>query len=241
MIAEDAGRDASFQSPYLEQDMIGSSPRGDAYIVQFNPARNVPTGQRRYWRWADADGSFGVSTQPNNKARPMKTNGFYLPPDKTIEGNNCGANDEAFSFHPGGVNVLMGDGSARFIKESINIVTWRSLISRAGGEVISVRSILRASAGAFSLGSTEVRYSGPRAKPSLHSRASPVKVGPLTDPLGIARFLGGIRVGEQSCVESGTGNQRVEALPVALELLDIRQARLDAENEVPVQVRLRLG
>ena len=78
--------------------MIGSSPRSDPYVVQFNPPRNVPTGQRRYWRWADADGSFGVSTQPNNKARPMKTNGFYLPPDKTIEGNNCGANDEAFSL-----------------------------------------------------------------------------------------------------------------------------------------------
>ena len=141
-IAEDAGRDASFQSPYLEQDMIGSSPRGDAYIVQFNPPRNVPTGQRRYWRWADADGSFGVSTQPNNKARPMKTNGFYLPPDRTIEGNNCGANDEAFSFHPGGVNVLMGDGSVRFIKDSINIVTWRSLISRAGRRGDLVRPIL---------------------------------------------------------------------------------------------------
>jgi prepilin-type N-terminal cleavage/methylation domain-containing protein/prepilin-type processing-associated H-X9-DG protein len=139
-IAEDAGRDATFQSPYLEQDMIGSSPRSDPYIVKFNPPRNVPTGQKRFWRWADADGSFGVSTQPNNKARPMNTQGFYLPPDIAIEGNNCGANDEAFSYHPGGVNVLLGDGSVRFIKDTINIVTWRSLITRARGEVVSADS-----------------------------------------------------------------------------------------------------
>jgi prepilin-type processing-associated H-X9-DG protein len=136
-IAEDAGRDSTFQSPYIEQDMIGSSPRSDPYIVAFNPPRNVTPGQRRFWRWADADGSYGVSTQPNNKARPMNTTGHYLAPDKNIEGNNCGANDEAFSYHPGGVNVLLGDGSVRFIKDSINIVTWRALITRAGGEVIS--------------------------------------------------------------------------------------------------------
>ncbi len=136
-IAEDAGRDSTFQSPYIEQDMIGSSPRSDAYLVKFTPARNVAPGQRRFWRWADADGSFGVSTAPNNKARPMATTGHYLPPDLAIEGNNCGANDEAFSYHPGGVNVLLGDGSVRFVKDSINVVTWRGLITRAGGEVVS--------------------------------------------------------------------------------------------------------
>jgi prepilin-type N-terminal cleavage/methylation domain-containing protein/prepilin-type processing-associated H-X9-DG protein len=41
------------------------------------------------------------------------------------------------SYHPGGVNSLFGDGSVRFIKSTINGVTWRSLGSIAGGEVIS--------------------------------------------------------------------------------------------------------
>ncbi len=41
------------------------------------------------------------------------------------------------SRHPGGVNVLMGDGSVRFIKESITINTWRALGSRSGKEVLS--------------------------------------------------------------------------------------------------------
>jgi prepilin-type processing-associated H-X9-DG protein len=42
-----------------------------------------------------------------------------------------------FSFHPGGINILMGDGSVRFLKDSVNVVTLRALISLNGGEVIS--------------------------------------------------------------------------------------------------------
>jgi prepilin-type N-terminal cleavage/methylation domain-containing protein/prepilin-type processing-associated H-X9-DG protein len=41
------------------------------------------------------------------------------------------------SFHPGGANVLMCDGSVRFLKNSTNILTVWALGSRAGGEIIS--------------------------------------------------------------------------------------------------------
>jgi prepilin-type processing-associated H-X9-DG protein len=41
------------------------------------------------------------------------------------------------SLHPGGVNVLFGDGSVKFIKNSVNLITWRALGTRNGGEVIS--------------------------------------------------------------------------------------------------------
>ncbi len=41
------------------------------------------------------------------------------------------------SRHPGGVNVMMGDGSVRFVKDGISIATWRALGSRAGGELLS--------------------------------------------------------------------------------------------------------
>ena len=44
------------------------------------------------------------------------------------------------SMHPGGVNTLMGDGSVRFIKDTINLPTWRALGTVAGGEVISADS-----------------------------------------------------------------------------------------------------
>jgi len=41
------------------------------------------------------------------------------------------------SLHPGGVNVLMGDSSGRFIKSSVDLLTWRALGTRNSGEVIS--------------------------------------------------------------------------------------------------------
>ncbi|MDE2508097.1 MAG: DUF1559 domain-containing protein, partial [Planctomycetota bacterium] len=44
------------------------------------------------------------------------------------------------SRHPGGVNMMMGDGSARFIKDSVNLITWRALGTRNGGEAISADS-----------------------------------------------------------------------------------------------------
>ena len=41
------------------------------------------------------------------------------------------------SQHPGGVNTLFGDGSVKFIKDSVSLLTWRALGSRNGGEVLS--------------------------------------------------------------------------------------------------------
>jgi prepilin-type processing-associated H-X9-DG protein len=51
-----------------------------------------------------------------------------------------GHTDEFYSLHPGGANVLLGDGSVRFIKQSINQLTWQALSSRASAEVISADS-----------------------------------------------------------------------------------------------------
>lgn len=125
-VSEDP-RDARYASPYAESYI---SP------AQTNPNRPVPQGLRRYWRWAEADNGFGVSGQPNNKTRPDCESSFYVSPAPTA-GNNAGANDELFSLHNGGVNVLFGDGSVKFIRDNINLLTLRSLISLNGGEFIS--------------------------------------------------------------------------------------------------------
>ncbi|MGC8639493.1 MAG: DUF1559 domain-containing protein, partial [Isosphaeraceae bacterium] len=44
------------------------------------------------------------------------------------------------SRHPGGVNLLLGDGSVKWIKDSINLLVWRGIGTIAGGEILSANS-----------------------------------------------------------------------------------------------------
>jgi prepilin-type processing-associated H-X9-DG protein len=44
--------------------------------------------------------------------------------------------DDCWSLQPGGCNFLLGDGSVRFIKETVNSSVFSALASRAGGEVV---------------------------------------------------------------------------------------------------------
>jgi prepilin-type N-terminal cleavage/methylation domain-containing protein/prepilin-type processing-associated H-X9-DG protein len=45
------------------------------------------------------------------------------------------------SFHPGGVNVLLMDGSVRFVKSGVALTSWNALGTRAGCEVISADAL----------------------------------------------------------------------------------------------------
>jgi prepilin-type N-terminal cleavage/methylation domain-containing protein/prepilin-type processing-associated H-X9-DG protein len=133
-VAEDAGRDASFVSQYAENYYGGNN---------LAPVRNVPGftagAGRRFWRWAEPHCSLGVSGVINNKSRPTHENSNYelFPGTLGTAGNKAGNNQSLFSFHPAGINALFGDGSVRFIKESVNVVTLRGLTSLKSGEVLS--------------------------------------------------------------------------------------------------------
>jgi prepilin-type processing-associated H-X9-DG protein len=66
-----------------------------------------------------------------------------LPPNSPTCGFGADAGYGAYtatSRHPGGVNVGFGDGSVKFIKSTVNNVTWWALATRAGGEVVSADS-----------------------------------------------------------------------------------------------------
>ena len=63
-----------------------------------------------------------------------------LPPGRA-RASSCAPEGSSFvnasSNHPGGCNFAFADGSVRFIKDSVNMLTYESLGTRAGGEVIS--------------------------------------------------------------------------------------------------------
>jgi prepilin-type N-terminal cleavage/methylation domain-containing protein/prepilin-type processing-associated H-X9-DG protein len=128
-LTEDAGRDARFVSAYAESFITPA----------LTVVRPVPQGQRRFWRWAEPDSAIVSSNVINNKAPLAHENSQYAQSGPSM-GDGAGANDEIFAFHPGGANTLFGDGSVRFLKESLNIVIQRALITPNRGEVISADS-----------------------------------------------------------------------------------------------------
>ncbi len=126
-IIECAGRDERFVSQYFE---------GQYPVVRGQGPAGGPTARHRYWRWADPGCAFGTSGQPNNKGIPTNE-GVAWPSTIVTAGNQAGPNEEPYSFHPGGINALFGDGSVHFIKDSINLVAFRSLLTLSGNETIS--------------------------------------------------------------------------------------------------------
>ncbi len=84
-----------------------------------------------------ANGRAGVGATANMALTPNATS----PDCASWNINNIGPAGGGFfgsrSFHPGGVNTLFGDGSVKFIKNTVNQNTWWAIGTKAGGEVIS--------------------------------------------------------------------------------------------------------
>ena len=62
---------------------------------------------------------------------------IVLDPEKVRQPNRVRARMTARSNHRNGVNVLMVDGTIRYINNDIELKIWRSLATRAGNEVVS--------------------------------------------------------------------------------------------------------
>jgi prepilin-type processing-associated H-X9-DG protein len=99
---------------------------------------------RGHTEWTDGQAhqaGFTTAWTPNRRT-PSSTDPASRP-DLDITGQREKRGGPTFaavtsrSFHPGGVNALFGDGSVRFIKETIQPQNWRALGTVAGGEVVS--------------------------------------------------------------------------------------------------------
>jgi prepilin-type processing-associated H-X9-DG protein len=77
-----------------------------------------------------------------NTSVPFSSGGVTYDIDITTQREGKSATQPTYaavtsrSYHAGGVNVLMMDGSARFVADSIDRTTWRALGTRNGGEPV---------------------------------------------------------------------------------------------------------
>jgi prepilin-type N-terminal cleavage/methylation domain-containing protein/prepilin-type processing-associated H-X9-DG protein len=114
----------------------------------------TPAVNRAFWRWAEPDNGFGVSGDPlsvnsatqddgvvkagytglvNGRARGINNNKTPFGGPATCSwlaaGKNCGPNDEIFSFHGPGANVVFMDGHVTFLSEDLDALVLRRLVT----------------------------------------------------------------------------------------------------------------
>ncbi|MFM8272145.1 MAG: DUF1559 domain-containing protein [Gemmata sp.] len=140
LLLEDAGRAHPQVGTFGATSSRMSAMNSPAY-----PLTQPTSGARRVFAWADPDaatnGVSGPSLQTggagqariNNNATPV--GGGTQCPWST---NNCGPNDEPFSFHSGGINAVMADGSVRFIRDSISYSTLKFTVGADDGQIVSL-------------------------------------------------------------------------------------------------------
>ena len=125
-IAEDVGRSETFVTrKYPDPTGIDIPPGTGSFGAG---------AYRAAWRWAEPDTANGVSGPPgahygdaglkviNNNAVP-----FGGPASCPWTTNNCGVNDEIFSFHGNGANAVFMDGHVSFLRDNITPIALRRL------------------------------------------------------------------------------------------------------------------
>jgi len=139
MIVEDAGRAyttvGTFGSGSSRPSPLINSPKPAIGDVASN------TNARRVYAWADPDafanGFSGPSNSTGSKVAKINNNPTPVggPTSCSWKTNNCGPNDEPFSFHTGGVTAVLGDGSVRFIRDSIDPIVFKYAIGASDGQI----------------------------------------------------------------------------------------------------------
>ena len=129
----------SVNSPFMKANYF-------AYINSAAINTKSTTTLRNNYRWAEPDNGNGVSgphnavtakggittARINNHATP-RGGGDACPWSL----NNCGPNDEPFSFHTGGALAAYGDGHVQFLRDSITAQVLRAICTPDGAETLS--------------------------------------------------------------------------------------------------------
>lgn len=124
LLAEDAGQPLNFVFGIQQGPAVAGGPN------------NVGTPTSDYG-WAD-------SGFPGSINGSDPTTGAIISQNDTAGGFNasclinCNNSGEVYSFHTGGANVVMVDGSVHFLATGISPATFAALFTSAGGEAVSI-------------------------------------------------------------------------------------------------------
>jgi prepilin-type processing-associated H-X9-DG protein len=83
--------------------------------------------------------SIGGWAQPSNLINITGINPAIQPPTNNFPGPcavNCCNGEDVYSFHPGGANILMTDGSVKFLKDTVDLNTVALLLTPNDGLLI---------------------------------------------------------------------------------------------------------
>jgi prepilin-type processing-associated H-X9-DG protein len=139
----DYARDCPVLANVNNPDLI-PPPDADPYTVApeyISGCAFRPQEGRTQWFESGVHHNGFTTAWPPNKTIPGGPNKIYPDVDVNSSREKLGrpsfAAITARSYHPGGVNVLLGDGSVRPVKSSIDGRIWRALGTAAGNEAIS--------------------------------------------------------------------------------------------------------
>lgn len=118
---EDAGRHDGMKGV---TDQTGASCAANNYL---DPRDNQG---RRHWRWGEPDSSSGNSKTINNLMA-------IYGKSPNIPCHDVANNNEPASYHSGGANFLMADGSVKFMRDSTPQAVLFAMGTRDSGEVFS--------------------------------------------------------------------------------------------------------
>jgi prepilin-type N-terminal cleavage/methylation domain-containing protein/prepilin-type processing-associated H-X9-DG protein len=139
--------------------VYGRGLNGDMGLTQFGDPNRNPVGfaiaasalcqtatgrlfanKGEYWALDDPQrgGVFSMASVPNKKACYYNDGAGDGSVNNLPDDNDpCDTLIGASSYHPGGVNCLFMDGTVRFIKNTVNPVSWLAISSIDGSETVS--------------------------------------------------------------------------------------------------------
>ena len=104
-------------------------------VVAAAPAARVLTNNGRWWAWhSHSNALFNTAAPPNWKCQNGA--GGAGVGGAGVAWDSCIGITPARSQHPGGVNVCMADGSVRYVRDNITLLTWQILGNIGDGQPV---------------------------------------------------------------------------------------------------------